>query len=88
MKEKIGKNVIKQKRRLKFRKELNKANQIEIQMKVLENLSEGKMTSAELRELIESLGGNHYFILPILKDTGLLRIERIGIHYIYSLKPF
>ena len=90
MPEKIGKDVIK-KRRLRFRKALDKVNQIEIQIKVLEKLSEGKMTSRQLRELIESLDGEYYLLLPILKNSGLLEVKRAeagkqGSGFVYSLK--
>jgi len=79
------------KKRLKFRRELNKANQIEIQMKVLEELAKKPMTSRELRQFIESLDGNYYLILPILKSSGLIEIKRAeagkqGSGFVYSLK--
>ena len=50
MREKVGKDVIKQKKRLK--RKLEEANRLDIQIKVLEKLSEGKMTNAELKEFI------------------------------------
>ena len=89
---KIGSDVI-GKKRLRFRKELDKANQIEIQMKVLEELAKKPMTSAELRQFIESLDGNYYLLLPILKNSGLLEIKEAkigkpGKSYLYSLKKF
>lgn len=88
MPEKVGKDVIKQKRRLK--RKLEEANRIEIQMKVLEELAKKPMTSAELRQFIESLGGNHYLMLPILKNSGLIEVKRVtskqGTGFVYSLK--
>jgi len=79
------------KKRLKFRRELNKANQIEIQMKALEELAKKPMTNRELRQFIESLDGNYYLILPILKSSGLIEIKRAeadkqGSGFVYSLK--
>jgi len=89
MPEKIGKDIIK-KKRTRFRKELEKANQIEIQIKVLEELAKKPMSSAELRQFIESLGGNHYLMLPILKNSGLIEVKRVtskqGTGFVYSLK--
>lgn len=83
MSDKIGSDILSKKR---IRRELDKANQIQIQMKVLEKLGKTRMNSAELLDYIESLGGNYYLILPILKNTGLLKIERVGRHYVYSIK--
>ena len=90
MPEKIGRDVIR-KRRIRFRKMLNKANHIEIQMKVLEELAKKPMTSADLRQFIENLDGNYYLLLPILKNSGLLEIKEAntskpGKSYLYSLK--
>ena len=87
---KIGSDIL-GKRRIRFRKMLNKANQIEIQMKVLEELAKKPMTSKELREFIESLGGCHYLLLPILKNSGLVEVKRAeagkqGSGFVYSLK--
>ena len=87
---KIGSDIL-GKKRLRFRRELDRANQIEIQMKVLEELSKKPMTSIELRQFIESLGGSYYLILPILKNSGLLEIKEVntgkpGKSYLYSLK--
>ena len=90
MPEKIGKDVIR-KRRIRFRKELMKVNQIELQMKVLEELAKKPMTSKELRDFVESLGGCHYLLLPILKNSGLVEVKRAeagkqGSGFVYSLK--
>lgn len=85
MSEKIGKDVIKQKRRLK--EKLEKANQLEIQIKVIDEIKKRKkMNSRELEEFVESLGGVYYLILPRLKESGLLTVERDGWTPIYSLK--
>ena len=90
MPEKIGKDVIR-KRRIRFRKALDKVNQIEIQIKVLEELAKKPMTSAELRQFIESLDGDYYLLLPILKGSGLVEVKRAevgkqGSGFVYSLK--
>ena len=66
-------------------------NQIEIQIKVLEELAKKPMTSAELRQFIESLDGDYYLMLPILKSSRLLEIKRAetgkqGSGFVYSLK--
>jgi DNA-binding PadR family transcriptional regulator len=82
--EKVGKDVIREKKVL--RKQLEIANQLDIQLKVLEKLAEGKMTSQELQKFIEGLGGVYYLILPRLKESGLLKIEKDGWTPIYSLK--
>jgi DNA-binding PadR family transcriptional regulator len=84
MTEKIGKDVIKQKRRLK--EKLEDANQIQIQVKALEELSKRKMNSQELQNFVEGLGGVYYLILPRLKESGLLETERDGWTNVYSLK--
>jgi DNA-binding PadR family transcriptional regulator len=83
MTEKIGKDIL-GKRRLK--EKLEKANQLDIQLKVLEKLAEGKMTSQELQAFVESLGGTWYLILPRLKKSGLLKVSREGWETAYSLK--
>jgi len=90
MPEKIGSDILR-KRRIKFRKVLDRVNQIEIQIKVLEELAEKPMTSAELRQFIESLDGDYYLLLPILKSSGLVEVERAeagkqGTGFVYSLK--
>ena len=87
---KIGSDIL-GKKRLRFRRELDRANQIEIQIKVLEKLSEKPMTSKELRQFIENLGGCHYLLLPILKNSGLVEVKRAeagkqGSGFVYSLK--
>lgn len=89
MPEKVDSDVIK-KKRSRLKKKLERANQISIQMKVLEELGKRKMTRRELREYVESLGGDFATILPILKNSGLVRAERIdtgqrGRTYVYSL---
>jgi len=84
MSEKIGKDIIKQKRKLK--EKLEKVNQLDIQLKVLEKLAEGKMNSRELQEFVESLNGVYYLILPRLKASGLIKVEKDGWTPIYSLK--
>lgn len=84
MSEKIGKDVIREKKRL--RKKLELANQLDIQLKVLEKLAEGKMTSQELQEFVKNLDGNYYLILPKLKESGLLKVSREGWYLSYSLK--
>jgi DNA-binding PadR family transcriptional regulator len=85
MSEKIGKDVIKQKR--KMIEKLEKVNQLDIQMRVLEELSKKRMNSKELQEFVESLGGDYYYtILPKLKSSGLLKVEKEGWHLFYSLK--
>ena len=62
--------------------------QVKIQVKVLEELKKGKLTSPKLKELVESLGGDYYFILPLLKRSGMLKtqqISRLDGSYLYSL---
>jgi hypothetical protein len=54
-----------------------KVNQIDLQCEVLKTLQEKKMTSSELRDLVERLGGDHELILPSLKATNLLKFEKI-----------
>ena len=88
MPKKTGSDVIGKKR---IRRALDKANQIQIQMRVLEKLKETQMTSAELRQFIESLDGDYYLLLPILKGSGLVNFEEIntdkrGKYYVYSLR--
>jgi len=75
----------------KLKREVMTANQIQIQLQVLEKLNETQMTSAELKDYIEGLGGNYYLLLPILKNTGLLKIGvedngKRGRCFVYSLK--
>jgi len=90
--EKAGNDVIKKRSKSKLKKELEKANQISIQIKVLEKLAEVKMmTSKQLRQYVESLGGDYELILPVLKASGLIKSERIdtgqrGRAFYYSLK--
>lgn len=91
MSEKIGKDIIKKPSKRKLRKEIEKANQIRVQMLVLEELGKRKMNSQELRNFIESLGGDFSTILPILKNSGLIQTKRIdtgqrGRSFVYSLK--
>jgi len=91
MSEKIGKDVIKKKSRKRYKKVLESVTQINLQIKVLEELGKRSMTSKELREYVESLGGDYSFILPILKESGLIKVERIdtgrrGRDYVYSIK--
>ena len=88
MSEKIGSDVISKK---KLKRELMKANKIQIQLQALEELAKKPMNCTELREFIEDLGGNHYLLLPILKNTGLVKTEegydgRRGRHFVYSLR--
>ena len=74
-----------------LKKRLDKANQIDIQIKALERLGETQMTNAQLREFIENLGGDYDLLLPILKNGGLVRADRAennskrGSCYVYSL---
>jgi hypothetical protein len=82
MSEKIGKDVLKK----SIRKSIERANQISIQTRVLEELGKRKMTSQELQEFIEGLNGIYYLILPRLKESGLLKTERDGWTNVYSLK--
>lgn len=74
----------------KFKKVVEQANQIHVQIKVLEALSEKKMTSQELREFIESHGGDYYRILPLLKNAKLIKVEPVndgkrGRKFVYSI---
>lgn len=62
--------------------------QVKIQVKVLEELKKGKLTSVKLKEFVESLGGDYYFILPLLKRSGMLKTQQISRQdgtYLYSL---
>ena len=88
MSQKIGSDVLSKE---KLKREVMKANHIRIQLQALEELAKKPMNSTELREFIESLGGNYYLMLPILKNTGLLEVKRAeagkqGSDFVYSLK--
>lgn len=90
MSEKIGEDVIKKRSKRKLRKAVEKANQIGIQILALEELGKRRMTSKELRQYIESLGGDYSSILPILKNSGLIEAKSVntgrrGRTYFYSL---
>jgi len=61
-----------------FREIVLRTCQVDLQVQVLRTLQERKMSSAELRELVERLGGNYeQDILPNLKATDLLKFEKI-----------
>jgi hypothetical protein len=60
-----------------LREEILRINQIEQQLAVLKVLQERKLSSSELQNLMEKLGIDHELILPILKRTNLLKIEKI-----------
>jgi len=69
----------------KLRFSVEKANRIDLQMAILEELGKNPMNSAKLRELIEGMGGCYELILPILKKARLIKAERNGTDWIYSL---
>jgi hypothetical protein len=54
-----------------------KINQVDLQVQVLRTLQEKKLSSSELQTLVEQLGGDHELLLPILKRTNLLKIQKI-----------
>jgi len=60
-----------------LRETVLKVNQVDLQCEVLKTLQERKMSSSELQSMVERLGGDHELILPILKRTNLLKIEKI-----------
>ena len=71
-----------------IRKILNAANQIEIQMTVLDKLKDGPLTSREMREFIEGVGGEYETVVPILKGCGLIKTERANFgrnQFVYTL---
>lgn len=80
--EKVSKDVFKN----SLRKVVEKTNYVDLQVRVLKELGKKKLTSQALQKLVETLGGDYYYILPQLKETGLLEIERVGHSYFYSLK--
>jgi len=61
-----------------IRELIEKANAIGVQMVVVRQLQKGPLFDFELRELIENLDGDYELILPILKKSGLVRLERLG----------
>jgi hypothetical protein len=72
-----------EKKKLRF--SVEKANRIDLQMAILEELGKNPMNSAKLRELIEGMGGCYELILPILKKAKLIKAERNGTDWVYSL---
>jgi len=60
---------------------LENANQLSIQLCVIQQLQKGPLLDSELRELIENLDGDYELLLPILKKSGLVRSERLGEGY-------
>lgn len=58
------------------RKIIDDTNQIQIQLKTVEELRKGKLTSYELREFVEGVGGKYEFIRSTLVDSGLMKVER------------
>ena len=60
-----------------LRETVLKVNQVDLQVAVLKTLQERKMSSSELQNMVERLGGDHELLLPILKRTNLLKIEKI-----------
>jgi hypothetical protein len=69
----------------KLKLSLEKANHIDLQMAVLEELGKMPMNSAKLREMIEGMGGEYYQTIRILKKAKLIKAERDGIDWVYSL---
>ena len=71
-----------------LRKVIDDANQIQIQIKTVEELRKRKLTCYELREFIEKLGGNYEHIRSTLVNSGLIKMERISRSegsFLYSL---
>lgn len=65
---------------------LEKANQIHLQMVMLDELGKHSMSAKQLRELCESIGGDYESILPILKRANLIKAEpKHGYMIVYSL---
>lgn len=71
-----------------LRERVLKANSIELQVTVLSELQKRRMSSRELKRLVQGLGGIFEEILPSLKATGLLRIEHVdgGYQWLYSAR--
>ena len=80
--EKVGKDVLKK----SLRKVVERTNYVDLQVRILQELNKGKLSSQVLQKLVETLGGDWFYILPQLKETGLLEIERVGHSYFYSFK--
>ena len=75
----------------KLKREVMKANCIQIQLQALEKLAKKPMNSKELKDFIENSGGDYYVLLPILKNSGLLEVKRAeagkqGSDFVYSLR--
>ena len=70
-------------RRLKI--SVEKANHINLQLVVLEELGRNPMHSHQLRELIEGMGGEYYPIISVLKKAKLISAKRDGRDWVYSL---
>jgi len=56
-------------------KGIEKANQISIQIRVLEELDKRSVNSLEPAQFIESLGDYYCQILPVLKNSGFIKTE-------------
>lgn len=71
-----------------LRKVIDDANQIQIQIKTVEELRKRKLTSYELREFIGKLGGDYDHIRSTLVSSGLVKMEHISRSegsFLYSL---
>ena len=57
-------------------------------MTVLDKLKDSPLTSREMREFIEGVGGEYETVVPILKCCGLIKTERANFgrnQFVYTL---
>jgi nucleoside-triphosphatase THEP1 len=71
----------------KVKEILSKANQISIQVIMLEEIGKHPLTSRQLRELTESMGGDYDKLIQILRSNGLVNAKQDGHTLLYSLTP-